>query len=214
MEATDEAFPRTDPKDIGTIYQMLKVLDMVFTKNQIPYWIDGGTALGCVRHQGIIPWDDDADVVFYAKDMGKVFLLEKEFAAYGFFLHSLLNTTYCFRLQPSKEKKYPFIDIMGYSLFPDGTLRFAFKPFRREFSNFYWLPEEVSPLVRTKFGPITVNAPSSMMRYLYQGYGGDCLFKAVNRNYHGTKNQGVKMDIKDYSPADYEIENFHVSLND
>ena len=52
---TDVVFPRANPKNTGLIYQMLKVIDHLFTKHNIPYWIDGGTVLGAVRHNGIIP---------------------------------------------------------------------------------------------------------------------------------------------------------------
>ena len=50
-QLTDAVFPRTDPTIISEVYQMLAVIDELFNDNDIPYWIDGGTALGAIRHE-------------------------------------------------------------------------------------------------------------------------------------------------------------------
>lgn len=43
--------------------QMLKDLARLFRRVQVSYWLSSGTLLGSYRHGGILPWDDDADIV-------------------------------------------------------------------------------------------------------------------------------------------------------
>lgn len=51
---------------------ILQKLHEVCTKNDIRYFICGGTLIGAVRHKGYIPWDDDIDVVMPMKDIVKL----------------------------------------------------------------------------------------------------------------------------------------------
>ena len=50
------------------LLDMLKDIDAICRKHQITYWLNGGSALGAVRHQGFIPWDDDADIAMMQSD--------------------------------------------------------------------------------------------------------------------------------------------------
>jgi len=49
------------------LLEMMKDIDKLCRENHIPYFLSGGSALGAVRHDGFIPWDDDADF-FMMKD--------------------------------------------------------------------------------------------------------------------------------------------------
>lgn len=54
------------------ILEIMKYIDEICRKNNIIYYIMGGTALGAVRHGGFIPWDDDLDI-FMAPDQYQKF---------------------------------------------------------------------------------------------------------------------------------------------
>ena len=44
------------------ILDIVKDVDKICRENDIDYYILYGSALGAIRHQGFIPWDDDFDI--------------------------------------------------------------------------------------------------------------------------------------------------------
>ena len=57
---------------------MLSILlefDALCKEYGFTYWLDHGTLLGAVRHEGFIPWDDDLDVTMPRDDYEKFFFV-------------------------------------------------------------------------------------------------------------------------------------------
>ena len=44
----------------------------VFERHGIRYSIESGTAIGSLRHHGLIPWDDDLDIAVLEEDESKL----------------------------------------------------------------------------------------------------------------------------------------------
>lgn len=53
------------------ITHILRDFDAICQKYSLNYWLWGGSLLGAVRHDGFIPWDDDADVVMPREDFNR-----------------------------------------------------------------------------------------------------------------------------------------------
>ncbi|MDE6537714.1 MAG: LicD family protein [Muribaculaceae bacterium] len=52
----------------SVLLMILSDVDKLLKENNIAYFLDGGSALGAVRHKGFIPWDDDLDIVILPED--------------------------------------------------------------------------------------------------------------------------------------------------
>lgn len=50
------------------LFEMLVWLSDLFEKHGVRYFLSDGTLLGCIRHQGFIPWDDDVDICVMQED--------------------------------------------------------------------------------------------------------------------------------------------------
>ncbi len=111
---------------------MLKILeeiDRICRKHHIPYMLFAGSALGAIRHQGFIPWDDDLDVLFLREDYKRfltaakaeiddgVFCLQEEFTSEWpmFFSKLRLNGTTCLE---KYHPKFPHHQGVYVDIFP------------------------------------------------------------------------------------------------
>jgi hypothetical protein len=70
--------------------EMLYVFHRLCEQNQVYYIIAYGTLLGAVRHWGMIPWDDDIDVLVRSVDRKKIYLILNQMRdEYGFKIEHL-----------------------------------------------------------------------------------------------------------------------------
>lgn len=61
----------------GSTY-ILRRLKEICDANGLKFFLEGGTLLGAVRHQGFIPWDDDVDIGMMREDYWKLWDLLKD----------------------------------------------------------------------------------------------------------------------------------------
>lgn len=63
---------------------LLAITDAICRKHGLEFWLNAGTCLGAVRHQGFIPWDDDMDICMIRETYEKaVPILQEELSKFG-----------------------------------------------------------------------------------------------------------------------------------
>lgn len=71
--------------------EMIVYLKDVCQENNLEFFLDGGTLIGLIRHQGYIPWDDDFDICMKREDYDKLCELLSKTTPYRIITHR--NTT-------------------------------------------------------------------------------------------------------------------------
>ncbi|MGN0371086.1 MAG: phosphorylcholine transferase LicD [Butyrivibrio sp.] len=60
------------------IFKVMLYVDRVCREHNIVYFLSGGTLLGAIRHNGFIPWDDDADIMLPRSEYDKLLKVLKD----------------------------------------------------------------------------------------------------------------------------------------
>lgn len=70
----------------NVLYELLMEFDRICRLHNIPYILYAGTAIGAVRHNGFIPWDDDADVLMLRPDYEHFLAVAEQTLSSNYFL--------------------------------------------------------------------------------------------------------------------------------
>lgn len=76
------------------LMQTFKFFLNLCKRHNLTYYACGGTAIGAVRHQGIIPWDDDIDVYMTRSEYERLVSIKDEFEGTDYELVDMRDETY------------------------------------------------------------------------------------------------------------------------
>ena len=102
------SFKEIEPKTLKKLHivevEILDEIDRVCKKNNIEYFLIGGTLLGAIRHKGFIPWDDDLDVGMTRENYEKFINIAPNELDSKYYLDNFKTNTNC-HLPFSKIRK-------------------------------------------------------------------------------------------------------------
>ncbi len=124
------------------LYDVLCLVDGICKKENVRYFLDGGTEIGSVREKNIIPWDDDIDVKVLREDYDKFkeamiknlpenykFIEPEEYSPYFYdFVPRIIDVTQKMRAETDEDTAYKNyqnfvgIDVFIFENAPDGAL--------------------------------------------------------------------------------------------
>ena len=144
---------------LDDFYDLVKYSDYILTKHGIKYTVAYGTMLGAVRHSGIMPWDDDADLYILVpneKYESVILGLKEEIEQDGYALKMNYDTNYFHVCKAGAQNNYPYIDWYRY---------------HQTYSN-----EQLYPLKKLPFEDYEVCVPNKYMECI------DVIFNQSGKN--------------------------------
>lgn len=97
---------------------LINKFNVICKKHNIPYWLDGGSLLGAIRHGGFIPWDDDFDIGILKKDFIRLKeVLSKENLNSIILQDNKSDTHYTLPFAKIRNEKYPIQENDGSDMF-------------------------------------------------------------------------------------------------
>ncbi|MCQ2071010.1 MAG: LicD family protein [archaeon] len=118
--------------DVQTVLlEMYKDIAKVLDENGIRYYLNYGSAIGALRHDGFIPWDDDIDITVWDEDIPLIKkCLTEQLDQSKYYYHDSKADTHphvVFRTENFEEdlksQRAPFIDFFPLVKYPSKKVR-------------------------------------------------------------------------------------------
>lgn len=135
---SDEQLEKLQSIELEILKDFIKICD----ENGLDYFLVGGSAIGVIRHQGFIPWDDDIDVAMPRADYDKFLKISEQYYSDKYVIVNnnthpdfpLMNTRWSlkgtkfvpedFKYLPNKDDLGIFLDIFCQDNMPDDEAAF------------------------------------------------------------------------------------------
>jgi len=162
----------------------------ILDKHEIPYVLEGGTLLGIVRENRLLPWDNDLDLTIIEQDMDRVLNLRQKFWWAG----------YKIRLRKSRED-IPHFPIGSVRLLKIRLKNYFFETGiglmdifvkKRIDDKYYWIVGQHGHVLKS----VPAHFYENLTRYNFEGY--DYSIPADFEDYLTYRYGEWRKTVKDY----------------
>ena len=181
MYADDYFKALKGPEGILALYQLFKDVDQILRDHNINYFVHAGTLLGAVRHGGIIPWDDDVDIVILEEEENAFRCVCPLLDQYGYW--TVEWSYFGYKIWYKEAPEPTWIDVMVFrnnnGVYEYKNTDFWAYPFAK------FEQEDLFPLKDYQFGDFFVKGPQNPYPYLARVYKKwkDIASYYINHNY-------------------------------
>lgn len=174
------------------LYDIMNIMDKIFRKCGVTYFAIGGTLVGAVRNQGLVPWDSDLDVGILADDIPKINGRE--------FLELTRKNGIVMRKGSTghvARRNNVCVDIFPFSKGTDNIYRFYYPRANKLWPRRVFNEKDLFPLKEYEFGPLKIMAAHSPDNFCtgcgFQDYRNKGI---IGLSCHREKKQGIINELK------------------
>jgi hypothetical protein len=175
----EEPIPMCSQETLESLYKLLKYTTDFLEYYNIDYCLDSGSLLGYYRHDGIIPWDNDIDIMIFREGYFKLLELMNEYNKNNDI--TMMNVTPGFKLF---YKKNAYGDIVVYDYNCNINKYKMSYPYIKNkptfiagklFENQIYKKNDLFPTKKVKFEDLYVRVPNNTYNILINIYSGNLL---------------------------------------